>query len=275
MSGCHDGAEESERRSMKAIALGLAVQLVLALPALGQEAQESPDTPEIDWSRIHIDALGLIRELPPSGSAPRVAAPADSTGWNRTENKNGSANIAQKQSWSNGIATNVGVEGAGSQPGWALPGSAQAPTSGTGWASAAISGIGLIDQATLDARVDPNSDQRKFGARFEKSVPLNQQFSVTLQNGYVVSQPLANQTIAGTAPPAHAFDSEQLAKLNMLNFGTSLFAGSKQSSLDDRRLNSFGAEQSLFGGISVSGAVSENAAGSHDRSLTARFKRSW
>ena len=107
-----------------------------------------------------------------------------------------------------------------------------------------------------------------------KSIPLNEGLSVTVQNGYGVSQPLVTGP-AGAAAPAHVIDSEQLAKLNFLPLGTSVFAGSKTSSIDDRRLNSLGAEQNLLGGISLSGTVSDNAAGGHDRSLTARFKRSW
>jgi hypothetical protein len=265
---------------MRKIALCLAAQIAFAIPAFAQETPNTasgatPDAPEIDWSRLNIDALSLMREAPSSGNALRLPGSSDVANWNRSENKNGSANVALKQSWSSGIATNVGVDRVGSQQGWAPPGTSQTPAGGAAWASAALPRFGLIDQTTLDARLDPDGDQRKFGARFEKSVPLNQQFSVTLQNGFGVSQPLAPQTITGAAPPAQVFDSEQLAKLNVLNSGTSLFAGSKQSSADDRRLNSFGAEQNLLGGMSVSGAVSENPTGGHDRSLTARFRRTW
>ena len=289
MTGCHGWGVESECRVMRSFAVCLAVCLaaclgaclVLAAPAI---AQESPDAaepaPEIDWSRVNLDELSLMLALPSQGGEWRVPGRDNAATWNRTENKNGSANVVQKQNWASGIATNVGVDSVGTPPNyvpqpWALPGSDQTPGSGAGWASAAIPGVGPIGQTTLDARLDPNSDQRRFGARFEKSMPLNEQLSVTLQNGYGVSQPLASQTIAGTPPPAQVFESEQLAKLNMLNFGTSLFAATKHNSVEDRRLNSFGAEQNLFGGLSLSGAVSDNATGGHDRSLTARFRRTW
>ncbi len=265
-----------------------AAQVALSVPALAQSSASDPapaeaeaatppaDLPEIDWSRLgDLDALTLLRGLPSSDKAPRPLVPSDSIDWARTENKNGSANVARKRAWGSGISTNVGVDGAAAQPGWEMPGAASAPSSGTAWASASIPGTGLIDQATIDARMDPNSDQRKFGARFEKSIPLNQQMSVTVQNGYGLSQPLVSQTIAGAAAPAQVFDTEQQAKLNLLNSGTSLFATSRQSSADDRRLNAFGAEQNLFDGWSVSGTVSENAAGGHDRSLSARFRRAW
>jgi hypothetical protein len=265
---------------MKSLGLCLAALIICAAPALAQEteeppaiAQEAEETSDIDWSRIQFDALSLMRELPSSAPAPR-AAQGDATTWNRTENKNGSANVALKRSWAPGVATNVGVDSVGSPQGWSPPGAPLPPSSGAGWASAAIPGVGLIDQTVLDARLDPDADQRKFGARVSKSIPLNEGLSVTVQNGYGVSQPLVTGP-AGAAAPAHVIDSEQLAKLNFLPLGTSVFAGSKTSSIDDRRLNSLGAEQNLLGGISLSGTVSDNAAGGHDRSLTARFKRSW
>ncbi len=262
-------------------ALVLAALLAIASPAAAQQPSDEDETsaagqetPEIDWSRIHVDALHLLREVPSSAGL-RAGTPSDAESWNRSENRNGSANVALRRSFASGIATHVGVDSVGSQQGWAPPGAAPSTAGGAGWARAAIPGAGLIDQATLDARLDPDSDQRRFGARFEKSIPLNPQVSVTLQNGYGVSQPLANQTLAGTTPPAQVLEIEQLAKLHVLNSGTSLFAGSKQSSVEDRRLNLFGAEQNLTGGISVSGAISETAAGGHDRSLTARFRRTW
>lgn len=237
-----------------------------------ENANDAEDVPNIDFSGVDLDA---ITRTPPSGNGLQLPAPKPSKSWNRTEDKNGAESVALKRSWANGIATNVGVDSAGTQPPWPKPGQVSAPSGGTAWANAAIPGLGLIDQATLDARLDPDGDQRKFGARFQKSFSINPGLSLTLQNGYGVSQALAAQTITGVAPPPQVLDIEQQAKLNVLDFGTSVFAGTKQSSADERRLNSFGAEQNLFGGVSVSGAVSETANGSHDRSLSARFKRTW
>ena len=277
---------------MKSLAFCVAALVACAAPAAAHEtevpaaateqqpeaaaaAPASDEAADIDWSRIDFDALSLMRELPASRSAPGAAAQGDAATWNRTENKNGSANVALKRSWAPGVATNVGVDGVGAPQGWSPPGAPQPPSSGAGWASASIPGAGLIDQTILDARLDPDADQRKFGARVSKSVPLHEGLSVTVQNGFGFSQPLAAGQAAGAAPPAQVLDSEQQARLHFLPLGTSVFAGSKISSSDDRRLNSVGAEQNLLGGISLSGTVSDNAAGGHDRSLTARFKRSW
>ena len=277
---------------MKSLAFCVAALIACAAPAAAQETEirlrppnsslrlrrqrpQATKHADIDWSRINFDALSLMRELPSSRPAPGAAAQGDAATWNRTENKNGSANVALKQSWAPGVATNVGVDSVGAPQGWSPPGAPQPPSSGAGWASAAIPGAGLIDQTVLDARLDPDADQRKFGARSRNRCRFNEGLSVTVQNGFGFSQPLAAGQAAGAAPPAQVLDSEQQARLNFLPLGTSVFAGSKISSSDDRRLNSVGAEQNLLGGISLSGTVSDNAAGGHDRSLTARFKRSW
>jgi hypothetical protein len=47
------------------------------------------------------------------------------------------------------------------------------------------------------------------------------------------------------------------------------------STADEKWRRSIGAEQKLFDGISVKGAVSETATGIPDKSISAGFKRSW
>jgi hypothetical protein len=73
----------------------------------------------------------------------------------------------------------------------------------------------------------------------------------------------------------NVFDTERLAKLNFLATGTILGAGSRKSSADDVWLNSLSAEQKLFGGLSITGTVSETVDGETDKSLTAGFRRKW
>jgi hypothetical protein len=47
------------------------------------------------------------------------------------------------------------------------------------------------------------------------------------------------------------------------------------STTDDKWRRSLGAEQKLFGGISVKGSVSETDTGTPDKSISAGFKRNW
>ena len=52
-------------------------------------------------------------------------------------------------------------------------------------------------------------------------------------------------------------------------------AGQTLSTADDKWLRRIGAEQKLFGGVSISGSISETPQGATNKSVTAGFKRSW
>jgi hypothetical protein len=231
------------------------------------------DLPSIDWNRVNIDAYDLTR----STKARDVVRSGNATSpvWDRTENKNGTANVTVKRALATTLDTKVGVDMVvtPSPSAVTLPGAQQQASSGAAWASTALPSFGpWWDQASVNARLDPIADQGKVGTSFAKSMPLNEQMSLTLQSGFGVSQSLASSSLGPT--PSHVIEADRLAKLSWAPTGTSFIAGSKLSN-DERWLNSFAAEQSLFGGISVRGAVSETASGLHDHSLTAGFKRSW
>ena len=78
-----------------------------------------------------------------------------------------------------------------------------------------------------------------------------------------------------TGHQARNYAMDQSARLSIADTGTSLIAGQTLSSTDDKWLRKIGAEQKLFGDISVSGSIGETALGTSNKSLTAGFKRSW
>ena len=62
-------------------------------------------------------------------------------------------------------------------------------SSGTAWAAITAPGVGSIwDKTAVEARVDPSQEQSKLGTSLSKSLPLSEQYSLTLQNGYNVIQ---------------------------------------------------------------------------------------
>lgn len=232
------------------------------------------DLPAIDWNRVNIDAYDLTRSMKTRdvGRTGNVNSPV----WDRTENRNGTANVTVKRALPTTLDTKVGVDMVvtPSPSAITLPGAQQQASSGAAWASTALPSFGpWWDQASVNARLDPIADQGKLGTAVSKSVPLNEQMSLTLQSGFGVSQTLASSSLGPT--PSHVVETDRQAKLSWAPTGTSFIAGSKLSSNDQHWLNSFGAEQNLFGGISVRGTVSETTTGIHDHSLTAGFKRSW
>jgi len=234
-------------------------------------AADEPEK-EIDWSTIDLDSVAL--KLAPGKRTAPGFTPDNHQGnravWSRTENRNGSSNMTVKRALSTGLTTKVGMDLVVASPSSSpLPGAEVQTSTGSLWATTIIPTFGPLgwDKATIDARLNPGDDQGRLAANFSKSIPFNDAFSMTLQNGYHVSH-----TFAGSSASAAA---EQLAKFNLLPTGTSLFAGTRLTSTDDRWLNSIGAEQKLFGGISITGTVRETTTGDADRSLTAAFKRAW
>jgi hypothetical protein len=108
-----------------------------------------------------------------------------------------------------------------------------------------------------------------------KSLPLSEQYSLALQNGYNVIQQggVPVPGIAGRL--ARSYETEQSATLSIGDTGTSLIAGQTLSTTDDRWLRKIGAEQKLFGDVSISGSIGETPLGTVNKSVTAGFNRSW
>ena len=106
-----------------------------------------------------------------------------------------------------------------------------------------------------------------------KSLPLNEQYSLTLQNGYNVIQQGVVPVPGIAGRPLRNYETEQSAKLSIAETGTSFIAGQTLSSTDDRWLRKIGAEQKLFGDVSIAGSIGETPLGIANKSLTAGFKR--
>src|SRR5216684_47874 len=159
----------------------------------------------------------------------------------------------------------------------------------TAWAAITTPGLGSIwDKTAVEARVDPSHEQSKLGTSLSKSLPLSEQYSLTLQNGYNVIQQghsslscadcvhLSAVPVPGIpGHPTRNYETEQSAKLSIADTGTSFIAVQTLSSADDKWLRKIGAEQQLFGDVSISGSIGETAQGTSSKSLTAGFKRSW
>ncbi len=158
----------------------------------------------------------------------------------------------------------------------AANGGAAPQSGGTAWAAITAPGAGSIwDKTAIEARVDPAQEQSKLGTSISKSVPLSEQYSLTLQNGYNMTQQGIVPLPGVAARPTRNYETEQSAKLNIEDTGTSITAGQTLSSGEDRWLRKFGAEQKLSDGVSVSGSIGETAQGTTTKSFTAGFKRSW
>ena len=241
---------------------------------------------QLDWSLLNVDASTLIATPSKARPATQAAAGADMS-WSSKDKSNGAAAVSLKQSLSAFPDARVGADMTVVNQPQTLTSSdllrqkfasdAQpSQSTGTAWAAITAPGLGSIwDKTAVEARVDPSQEQSKLGTSLSKSLPLSEQYSLTLQNGYNVIQQGVVPVPGIPGRPVRNYETDQSARLSITDTGTSFIAGQTLSSADDRWLHKIGAEQKLFGDISISGSIGETALGTSNKSLTAGFKRSW
>jgi hypothetical protein len=155
--------------------------------------------------------------------------------------------------------------------------------SGAAWASLAVPRL-----ATIDARLDPSNDRGRLGTTFTRSVPLGEQFAVTLQSQASVTetygQPQTSTSdvplIAAPAttpsdPEPHVWGNVNTAKFAILPTGTTLAAGLSSTSTDPVTHNKLSAEQKLYGALNLTTAVTDIGQPYENKSVSARLKLTW
>jgi hypothetical protein len=250
-----------------------------------QDVLKDIDISKLDWSQLNVDASTLGDGPAAKARTARASADGGMT-WSNRNQANGSSAVSVKQSVSPYWDARVGADMTVTREpatmsellaektanGGSLP-----QSGGSAWAAITAPGAGSVwDKTAVEARVDPNQDQSKLGTSISKQVPLGDQYSLTLSNGANVIQQGSGVPVPGLAShPERTYQTEQSAKLDVTETGTSLTAGQALSTSDDKWLRKVGAEQKLFGGVSITGSIGETAAGTTSKSVTAGFKKSW
>jgi hypothetical protein len=243
------------------------------------------DVSKLDWSLLNVDAYTLLETAPKAGGAQKGAASAE-TLWSANEQANGTSAVSVRQSitpfWDTRIGADMTVARQGTvttseQLSEKLANGGSLPqSSGTAWAAITAPGVASIwDQTAVEARVDPGSEQSKLGTSLSKSVPLSEQYSLTLKNDYNLIQQGIVPVPGIISHPARSAETDQSARLSIADTGTSFIAGQTLSTSDDKWLRKVGAEQKLFDGVTISGSIGETPSGAASTSLSAGFKRSW
>jgi hypothetical protein len=256
--------------------------------ATNADVMKDVDVDKLDWSLLSADASSSDMVLSPKKAAAPNKADGSAAAWSSNNNANCMSAVSVKQSISpfwdtrigadmtvapapQGTLTNSDLLSERLANGGSLP-----QSSGTAWAAITAPGVASIwDKTSVEARVDPGSDQTRFGTSISKSVPLNNQYSLTLQNGYNLIQQGVVPVPGIVGHPSRSYEADQSARLSINDLGTSFIAGQTLATGDDKWLHRFGAEQKLFDGITISGSIGESAQGPANKSLTAGFKRSW
>lgn len=263
--------------------LGLA-----AIPATAEELPPVTIDADLDWGALQFDALTLqdMQKKQVQGGKPSTSGGND-VYWSSTSKPNGASAVTVKRSvspfWDARVGADMSVARDNpavftqTRPETFQPWDKTERSTGTAWAAMTAPGVGSIwDKTAIEARVDPFAERSKVGTSFSKALPIdNDQYTLTLQNGYNVQQ---QGFVPGLPGPRHnvsTYEVDRSAKFSINQSGTSLIAGQTLSTMDERWLGKFGAEQKLFGDINVTGSVSQTPEGVLNKSISAGFKRSW
>ncbi|EKS35493.1 hypothetical protein [Afipia clevelandensis] len=244
-----------------------------------------PPDSEIDWSILNGDPRSIYETESPAAIDRKVRAALDDPwSWSRNDRPDGSSAVAIKQPVSPFLNTQVGADitVAGRTPTVASEvllrkiDNDVTQSSGSAWAAITAPGVASVwDKTAVEARTDPGQEQSRLATLLTKSVPFGgDRYSLTLQQGYNVTQ----QTLVplfGLGASQRIYESEQTAKLGIVETGTTFIAGQTHSSADDKWLRRVAAEQKFFGGLLVTGSVSETPSGFANSSLSAGFKARW
>jgi len=242
---------------------------------------------ELDWSQLNVDPATLTWTPASKARAAPKAAPGTDAAWSESNKPNGSSDVSVKQPLSAFLDAKVGADMTVTGPPQTLTeaqllserlanGGSLPQSSGTAWAAITAPGAGPIwDKTSVEARVDPSQDQTRLGTSLSKSVPFSERYSLSLENGYNLIEQGVVPVPGIIGRPAQNYATDQTAKLSIADTGTSFSAGQSLSSSDDKWLRKVGAEQKLFGGVSISGSIGETPLGTTNKSVTAGFKQSW
>jgi hypothetical protein len=254
-------------------------------PAMAAQPDAAPIPDNIDFN-----ALAVPLDMPYAPPKLKQAAPATTSGgaaaWSRSDKSDGKAAVSVNKPVSSFWDVKAGVDLDVATPSSPLRTPETLPeklssdmrneqSQGSAWMSARAPGVPyLSDQVALEARMNPDRDAR-LGTTLSKALPLSEQLSLTLKQGFYVTQHDAIPGLPGGVAQGRSYDSDRSAEVSFAETGTSLVAGQTRAPAGDRWLNSVGAEQKLFGGLSITGSMSERPEGFVSKSISAGFKKSW
>ena len=241
------------------------------------------DVSKLDWSLLSADSSAVADAK--VRAAPKKADDGSEMKWSSQNQGNGSSAVSVKQSvspfWDSRVGADMTVAPEPTTMSELLAekssnGGSAPQSSGTAWAAVTAPGAGsLWDKTAVEARVDPSQDQSRLGTSISKQVPLANQYSMTLQNGYAVTDQGVVAVPGMGGRTLRGYETDQSARLDIGDSGASVTAGQSLSSTDDKWLRKIGAEQKISDGVTVSGSIGETVHGVTNKSITAGFRKSW
>lgn len=144
---------------------------------------------------------------------------------------------------------------------------------GDAGAGAAVADVTVPGLATLDARIDPAQDQGSFGATFKHTVPLGQDYALTVRNRYAVTD--AFGPTAEEDSQRRIWTADREVQLEFKATHTAFAAAATTSSADNQTRGSIRAQQRIAGPLTVTTTLSDIGAPVTTKSITAGLHIGW
>jgi hypothetical protein len=262
-----------------------------------QTQPQSSGTALVMPNRIHPHVVNIFAALVVTVSAgAAMAGDAEPTFGSRTDKPDGSSALTVGRRLPTPWETKVGADvslaapsGIAASDNLVRGGVAQDRSSGAVWGNLTMPGLRPLgfDKTSVEARVDAGKDEGKLGTTLSRSVPINPELSVTLQNSYSVKQslattatgvptpPTAGMPNTGAAAPAPAWGVDETVRLNVDPSGTTFSAGAGASTVDTQWHNKLSMEQTLVGPLKLTTSIEDAGTTTPKKSITAGFKRTW
>jgi hypothetical protein len=150
-------------------------------------------------------------------------------------------------------------------------------SSGAVWGSLTGPGVAplIFDKTSVDARLDPGQEKGQLAATLSRTVPLNRDVSVTLQDKYSVTQSLQGSAAAPQPSSATVWQADRSLRLNLAPTSTTLSAGVVSSTNDHQWHNKLSAEQKILGPLNVTTSITDPGTAASSKSIAAGFKHTW
>jgi hypothetical protein len=267
-----------------------AEQIVDELRGALPDAAVSAEDEALLQKALSFDPAQIASGVPAKPLASGASAPSKGLDMARTEHPDGSSTVALKKPLPTEWDSKVGVDLAldsdtrSSDPVLnPMPTTKDNSGSRAAWAS-----VGVAPFATVDARVDAANDTGLLATKFKHALPVGNNFSVSFESRYSVTETYGTPQAAspdvplmaapaGTpgAPVPHVFGNDNVAKFAILPSGTTLAAGLSSTSTDPVTHNSLSAEQRVYGPLQITTALNDIGQPSESRSIRARLKLNW
>src|SRR6476659_724518 len=214
------------KRRLQLCAMSLALALLPAA-AGAQTAEASSDAAPAE----------LSADAPLDLSTPELDLSTPELGADKLAPIHPSADKAPTADWSGKVGvdyTKPAIPAVTFQPEQLLAGAVPDQSTGVAWSTVTAPGMEAPlgwDKTSIETRIDPSQEQSKLGTTLSRSVPVNDDVALTLQNGISMTRSLPN-----ASGQVHGWASSQALRFNFLPTDTSVLLGADISSTDDKWL---------------------------------------